>query len=400
MYAGARGRGCECAQVRMYAGASVRGRARWPGPIALLAVKGNITTMNESQVFSSPQSGKQVAALLVASRERIAEKALELQLSASPGVWDRYGEAGRAVGKRDMGYHLDYLVEALRFDSPRLFGAYVRWLGELFPSLNLPDHAVGRTLEALGLSIELVISPESAKLPLALIESSQTAEEAALPGFGEAEPLGQDAAAYLRALLSGDRQGGAALVRALYDGGMSLKSIYLDIFQASQREIGRLWQTGVISVAQEHFCTAATQSVIAGLYPLIFGGRKNGLSLVAASVGGELHELGIRMVADFFELEGWSSYFLGANTPQAAIVAALRDRKAQVLCLSASIATGLAEIESIIGVVRDRFSREELKIMVGGGPFNVSPGLWSRVGADGYASDAAAAVDEAARLLA
>ena len=45
--------------------------------------------------------------------------------------------------------------------------------------------------------------------------------------------------------------------------------------------------------------------------------------MVATCIGGELHEIGIRMVADFFEMEGWDTYYLGANTPADAVVAEL-----------------------------------------------------------------------------
>ncbi|MDZ7776615.1 MAG: hypothetical protein U5L09_13885 [Bacteroidales bacterium] len=51
------------------------------------------------------------------------------------------------------------------------------------------------------------------------------------------------------------------------------------------------------------------------LYPYIFNSQRVGKSMVAATVGGELHEMGIRMVADFFEMEGWDTWYLGANAP-------------------------------------------------------------------------------------
>ena len=61
-------------------------------------------------------------------------------------------------------------------------------------------------------------------------------------------------------------------------------------------------QTREISVAQEHFATAATQVIIAQLAHGIFGRPKAGHTLVAAGVVGDLHELGLRMLCDLFEL--------------------------------------------------------------------------------------------------
>ena len=97
--------------------------------------------------------------------------------------------------------------------------------------------------------------------------------------------------------------------------GTSVHDIYLHVFQRSQYEVGRLWQTNQISVGQEHLCTAATQLIMSQLYPLIFGTERKNRRIVAACVGGDLHEIGIRMVADFFEMDGWDTFYLGADVP-------------------------------------------------------------------------------------
>jgi len=96
--------------------------------------------------------------------------------------------------------------------------------------------------------------------------------------------------------------------------GFLYKELYLKVSQRTQREVGRLWQLNRISVAQEHFCTGATQQIMAFLYPHLFRGGSKARRVLVACVGKELHEIGARMVADFFELEGWDSYFIGANT--------------------------------------------------------------------------------------
>ena len=69
----------------------------------------------------------------------------------------------------------------------------------------------------------------------------------------------------------------------------------------------------LLSVAQEHYCTAATQLVMSQLYPRIFSTERRGRTLVAARVADDLHEIGLRMVADFFEMEGWDTFYVGAT---------------------------------------------------------------------------------------
>jgi MerR family transcriptional regulator, light-induced transcriptional regulator len=182
------------------------------------------------------------------------------------------------------------------------------------------------------------------------------------------------------------------------DAGVSVKDVYLRVFQPSQREIGRLWQVNKITVAQEHYCTAATQLVMSLLYPRVFAREGNGRRLVATCVAGDLHEIGLRMVADFFEMEGWDTYFLGANVPIASVVAALVDQRADVLAVSATITSHVRDVAALVAAVRANPETANVKVIVGGYPFNLGTNLWRQVGADGSATDAEEAIALANRL--
>lgn len=197
---------------------------------------------------------------------------------------------------------------------------------------------------------------------------------------------------YLALLLRGERHVAARLVLDSVDGGVDPKDIYLHVFQRTQREVGRLWQMNKISVAHEHYCTASTQFIMAQLYPRIFRTKRVGRTIVATSVSGELHELGVRMVSDFFEMEGWDTYYLGANTPAASVAQAMVERKAQVLGISATMASHLRAVEDLITLARKTAGAGDTKIIVGGYVFDLEPGLWRQVGADFYAADAQRAV--------
>jgi methanogenic corrinoid protein MtbC1 len=116
------------------------------------------------------------------------------------------------------------------------------------------------------------------------------------------------------------------------------------------------------------------------------------------SVAGELHEIGARIVADFFEMEGWDTYYLGANSPFEAVVQAIADRGAQLLAVSVTMVFHLRVVEELIARVRASTGANTVKILVGGYPFNIEPELWKRVGADAFAVDAAEAVAAANRL--
>ena len=161
--------------------------------------------------------------------------------------------------------------------------------------------------------------------------------------------------------------------------------MYLQVFQRCQREVGRLWQLKQITVAQEHYCTAATQLVMSQLYPYLFALPKNGRRLAAASVGGELHEVGLRIVTDLFEADGWDTLYLGANLPAGGVVQAVEQHRPDLLVISATMTFHLRGVEQLIAQVRSSEACQGVKVMVGGYPFNVDPDLWRRVGADGHA---------------
>ena len=207
--------------------------------------------------------------------------------------------------------------------------------------------------------------------------------------------LAQD---YLQALRLGERHRASRLVMDAVAAGTSVKDVYLGVFQPVQYEVGRLWQTNEISIAQEHYCTAATQLVMSQLYPHIFALDRRGRAMVATCVAGDLHELGVRMVADFFEMDGWDTFYLGANTPHQGVSDTIVERRAEVLAVSATLATHVPAVRELIAVVRASPAAGGVTILVGGHPFNEDPDLWKTVDADATAPDAQQAVDLANRL--
>jgi MerR family transcriptional regulator, light-induced transcriptional regulator len=146
-----------------------------------------------------------------------------------------------------------------------------------------------------------------------------------------AAPRGALAERYLELVRAGRRGEASDLILEAVRGGVHVKEIYLHVFQLAQWEVGRLWQTGQLSVAQEHFCTAATQWIMSQLYPWVFSGVRDRGTMIVTAVPGELHELGIRMVADFFEMHGWDTAYLGANVPADGVAEAVTTREPDVL---------------------------------------------------------------------
>ena len=139
--------------------------------------------------------------------------------------------------------------------------------------------------------------------------------------------------------------------------------------------------------------------IMSQLYPYIFSSERNGKTLVATCVSGDLHEIGVRMVSDFFEMEGWDTFYLGANVPVRDFLQTLKERDADLALISATMTFHLRYVREMISGIRSDSDTKSVKIMVGGYPFNVAPNLWKEIGADGFAQNAESATQTAAKLM-
>ncbi len=338
-----------------------------------------------------------------AQSQGLAERIVSCQYQQQAKHWVAYGEEGKLKSVRDASYHLAYLSDSVRASNPSLFLDYVAWVKVLFASRGFPSDVMQATLQCTDKVLRAALPKDLMPVAGEYIEAALQHVKAApstLPSVLVADaPLAQLASEYLQALLRGERAIASGLILQAVQAGVSVKDIYLHVFQPTQHEIGRLWQMNKITVAQEHYCTAATQFVMSQLYAQILSTKKTGQKLMAACVGDELHELGVRMVADLFELEGWQTHYLGANTPTVSILQTLKERKPDLLAVSATMTYHLPSVAELIESIRASNGIGHIPILVGGYPFNVAADLWRQVGADGSARDAQEAVETGKGLV-
>lgn len=172
---------------------------------------------------------------------------------------------------------------------------------------------------------------------------------------------------YLEGLLTNDRQQCRLNFEQWLESDAGLRSLYEDLVQRSLYEVGERWEQGRISVATEHRATAVTESLLNLAYPRLFAQPRSGKSAVIACAPNEYHQLGGKMVADLFELNGWSGYFQGANTPVSAVKALIEEKRPDVVALSMTVAFSL---DALIGAATEiRKAFPALPVLVGGQAF-------------------------------
>lgn len=343
----------------------------------------------------------ELAALLLTKKPIISEKTYQMRLAANPNMQKRYQAQDILKFYTDCGFHIDFLSRAISYDSPAIFTDYLLWVRRLFQHLPVSQESIQAFFHTFAEVIAEEVDSEQQYglrqyLDEALFHFAEPFSEAATY-LDESKPYGKIARHVLDTLLAGNKLDASKYVMDTVKSGMSIRDCYLYIIQPLQYEVGRLWHAGMISVGLEHYVTAASQMLMSQFYPVIMDHPDTGKRIVAACISGEQHEVGLRMVSDLMELEGWDTVFLGANTPLETIPQTARDMKADLLAVSVTLSIHLDKLKELIKLCR--VQAPNLKIMVGGYPFNLDKELWNKIGADAYAEDALNAIAVAGKLI-
>lgn len=332
----------------------------------------------------------------------IAEKVLDLHIKEYAAFRKNLTEKYRYYYLRDTEYHIMYLAEAISLEEPGIFKSYINWANTFFSSIDVDTEDCEDNLYFLEKVLEEFLPPGLSEEAALIISDAR--KLFALPPH-KPEPnllrsgkLAAEAEQYLSFLIKGERRLASDLIFSLRLEGTPISEIYSGIFIPVQKETGILWQTGKISMAQEHFITASTQFIMSRLYPFIFTGNHGKNRILVTCIKGELHEISPRIISDLFEMRGWDSHFLGANTPASGIIGYLKKYNINLLALSVTMPYNISNAALLIRKIRENDTEKKIKIIVGGYAFSDIDGLWEKTGADGYADNTEAALSLADSL--
>ncbi len=122
-----------------------------------------------------------------------------------------------------------------------------------------------------------------------------------------------------------------------------------------------------------------------------------GASVIIGTVKGDLHDIGKNLVAMMMESAGMEVHNIGVDIAPEDFVARIKEKNAQVICLSALLTTTMPMMKKTVDAIVESGLRDQVKILVGGAP--VTQAFADDIGADGFAADAGSA-SKLAKLLA
>ena len=140
-----------------------------------------------------------------------------------------------------------------------------------------------------------------------------------------------------------------------------------------------------IKIFEEHFPKAGLEAANRG-------------TVVIGTVEGDIHDLGLRIVASMLRANGFKVYDLGYNTKSLGFIEKAKEVGADIIAVSSLMTTTMPFMKDLIEALESAGLRDRFKVLVGGGP--VTEEWAKKIGADGYGRDAAEAVKAAKELMA
>jgi methanogenic corrinoid protein MtbC1 len=280
------------------------------------------------------------------------------------------------------------LAAAVDDGGRKQFAERVAWTRDSFTARNLETEPLRVGLEELSAVLEESL-PAAAWTPLPVffeaaareLDQEQTARKVASLGVG---PLDELVIGYLASLRAANGSEAVALVvDAIRAGRVSIDDALSGVLTPAMRAIGQLWLEGAISIAEEHFASQTTSRLLEQIVLLAPTKSANGRTVLLTMVEGDAHELGLRIVAAFFEIDGWRAICLGANIPSGDLPSAAKDFDADLIVLGATLNIHRDAVARATELLKR--ARPDLPVLVGGPAFAGLEERAKEIGANGCA---------------
>jgi len=195
----------------------------------------------------------------------------------------------------------------------------------------------------------------------------------------------------LDAVTSLDIDAVAARVRDALQAGAEPRTVLNDGLCAGLRIVGERFEAGEYYLTDLVLASELMKEGLAPLEPLLKMSDVRGKGvIVLATVKGDIHDLGKNLVRAMVEAAGFEVIDLGVDVPAARIVEAVRQRRADVVALSALLTPMVGQLRTVVEAITEAGLRQQVKIIIGGAC--TTPRLAKEMGCDAHGADAIAAV--------
>lgn len=200
------------------------------------------------------------------------------------------------------------------------------------------------------------------------------------------------------ALARGDRNSVAKTVKDALGKGLDVRAILEDGLIASMNAIGEKFKNNEIFIPEVLIAAKAMHAGIAVLEPYFNAcGIKPAGRVVIGTVKGDLHDIGKNIVSMMLKGACFDIMDLGIDVPPGKFVEIVQTKSPDLIAMSSLLTTSMGAMKDTINLLKESGLRDKVKIIIGGAP--VTQNYADSIGADGYAKDAATAVDKAKELL-
>jgi len=199
------------------------------------------------------------------------------------------------------------------------------------------------------------------------------------------------------AIKKGNRAEATKLTKQAIDEKLEPRKV-LDSMVAAMDDVGKRFQCNQIFVPEMLIASRAMKESMALLEPsLVKAGIKPAFTAVVGTVQGDLHDIGKNLVAMMWKGANFGVVDLGTNVSPEKFVSAAKEHGAKVIGLSALLTTTMPAMKTTVDLVRAA-GMKDVKVVIGGAPITAE--YAKQIGADGFAPDAASAVDIVRKLVA
>lgn len=199
-------------------------------------------------------------------------------------------------------------------------------------------------------------------------------------------------------IVAGKLEPAVEVTKDIIAEGLNIQEVINNCMIKAMEEIGDRFQNQKAFVPELLMAARAMKGALDLLKPHMKGEETAIVGkIIIGTVQGDLHDIGKNLVASMFEGCGFEVVNLGVNVTPDKFVQAVKTEKPDIVCLSALLTTTMNNMKGVIDALQAAGLRDSVKVMIGGAPVNQL--FADQIGADGYTTNANAAVVKAKELL-